>query len=111
MTGSLQTQLFLFRLKSVWSDPSRVILIDRAKNVASMSQLGFSMKDVKAICMALTPDDRVAGPAKHDHGKPGEIWVFHSMYKGVRMYLKLWLTSVDDIDRITIISCHQEGLT
>lgn len=75
-----------------------------------MSELELSMKDVEYMCLALVPADCVAGSIADDKGRAGEIWVFHPIYDGVRMYLKLSLTAVEGVDYLSVISCHHEGM-
>lgn len=110
MGARLQLQLFLLRLKKVFATMTNVTLYPRDKNIESMSELELDMNDVKAMCLQLTPADCITGPVPHDKGMPGEVWVFHPTYKGIRMYLKLWLTVDNNIDHVTIISCHEEGM-
>jgi hypothetical protein len=110
MSGSLQCQLFLLRLKNACTTMSTVYLVNRDKNIQSMTDLGIDMSDVKAICMELVPGDQRVGPVSDDGGRPGEVWIFHPTYKGISMYLKLSLVSDGGTDHITIISCHREGM-
>jgi hypothetical protein len=74
-----------------------------------MARLGFVMEDIRAMCIELRPEERIAGPCADDKGRPGDIWVFHHQYKGQFMYLKFSLYTVDAQDALTIVSCHEEG--
>lgn len=87
-----------------------VFLVQREKNIQSMLDLGITLDDVKTMCMALVPQDWQVGPVPDDGGKPGDVWVFHPTYKGIKMYLKVRLVTQEGTDYLTIISCHQEGL-
>ena len=73
MSGSLPTQLFLLRLKQVWSDPDRVLVAPRDKNLNSMAELELNMTDVKKMCLGLVPADLVAGPVPDDKGRAGNV--------------------------------------
>lgn len=110
MSETLQVQLLLLRLKKMWNTPERITLAPRQKNLQSMSTLGLSMSDVKNVCFGLQPGDRIAGPLLHDKGSDGEVWIFTPMYNGIKMYLKVFLTSEYNQDYLQIISFHEEGL-
>ena len=110
MSGSLSLQVFLLRLKKVWRHPDRVVVAQRVKNLQSMSELELSMKDIERMCLQLVPADWVVGPSPDDKGRGTDVWVFHPMYKGTKMYLKLSLTPVEGVDYLRVISCHREGM-
>lgn len=110
MSGTLQVQLFLIRLKQIWKTPERITLAPREKNLQSMAALEITMTDVKTMCLNLRPADRLVGPVEHDKGHPGDVWVFTPTFRDTKMYLKLWLRSDHGEDWIEIISCHKEGL-
>lgn len=110
MNGSLPVQVFLLRLKKLWRHPDRVFLAQREKNLQSMSELELSMKDIERMCLRLVPADLVTGPSPDDKGRGGDVGVFHPIYNGTKMYLKLSLTAVDGVDYLRIISCHREGM-
>jgi hypothetical protein len=105
----LPVQVFLLRLKKVWQRPDRVTLVRREKNITSMSELELSMADIRRMCLQLVPADRAAGPSPDDKGRPGQVCVFHPVYRGTKMYLKVSLNVVDGTDFLTVISCHREG--
>lgn len=98
MSGSLQVQVFLLRLKKAWNHPDRVVPAQRKKNLQSMSELELSMKDIERMCLQLVPADWVADPSPDDKGRGGDVWVFHPIYQGAKMYLKLSLTAVEGVD-------------
>lgn len=106
----MPVQVILLRVKKVWRHPERVVLAQRQKNLQSMSELELSMTDVERMCLQLVPKDWVAGPSPDDKGRAGDVWVFHPVYRGIRMYLKFSLTVVEDVDHLRIISCHREGM-
>jgi hypothetical protein len=111
MGSDLQVQLFLLRLRKVWTNRSCVILSPRGKNIESMARLGLVMEDIRTMCIELVPQEKIAGPCEDDKGRPGQIWIFHHMYRGQMMYLKLSLRTVNDKDYLTIVSCHEEGIS
>lgn len=106
----MPVQVFLLRLKKLWQHPDRVVLVQREKNLQSMSELELSMKDIERMCLQLVPADWVAGPSPDDKGRGTDVWVFHPIYNGKKMYLKLSLTAVEGVDYLRIISCHREGM-
>lgn len=110
MAETLQFQLFLVRLKRVWQDAERVMIAPREKNTRSMSDMELTAHDVRDMCLSLRPKDLVAGPVPHDAKSEGDVWVFHPVHKGTKMYLKLWLRTLDEEDYLEVISCHREGM-
>jgi len=100
---------YLIKVKKALKNPKNVYFVPRTKNMRELAALGLSMADVLRIISCLEPRDYYAGPEKVRDGTPGAVMIFHRPYGSMILYIKLVLLIVDGVERVKILSFHEEG--
>lgn len=82
-----QVALFLKLLRECAACDFR--LERRPENMATLAQLGMTMRDAHERILALTPADYVEGPKPRSADSSQEAWVFGLSLEGVAVYVKV----------------------
>jgi hypothetical protein len=82
-----QVALFLKLLKTCAACKFR--LERRPENMATLAQLGMTVRDARYRILALTPADYVEGPKPRKSNSSQEAWVFGLNLQGVSVYVKV----------------------
>jgi hypothetical protein len=61
----------------------------RPENMATLAQLGMTVRDVRCRILALTPADYVEGPTPRKSNPSQDAWVFGLKPQGVSVYVKV----------------------
>jgi hypothetical protein len=104
--ASLALQVFLKRLRTVLAEQSRVMVVDRDKNLDAMHRFGLNKKEICKRLAKLGPSNYWKGPEADDDGSDGSVWFFFHDEFGARFYVKLKLYVIEGEDRLTVLSFH-----
>ena len=85
----------------------RAIFIERPENKKTLYDYNLSTNDVYRIIVELTEEDYYKGPEDDRDGSAGYIWVFIHPLSGCRIYIKLKLFAIDEVDYVKILSFHE----
>ncbi len=77
----------------------------RAENMATLAQLGITVRDAKARILALTPEEYVSGPTPRPERPEQESWVFGLRIQGTTVYVKVSVRS--EPVRCLCVSFHE----
>ena len=83
--------------------------VPRRKSLQSLSEHGMTVRDAKDIILSLTVSNYYKGPKDDfDVNRPGHIWEFKTLFNGVRFYIKLKITSENNIEILKCIGFHED---
>jgi hypothetical protein len=97
---------FLERMKTVLATPSRVIFIPRDKNLSTLARFDLTVKDVLRRLALLGPSNYAKGPEADEDRTEGSVWIFFHNEAGTRLYVKLKLIRIGNLDWLKILSFH-----
>ncbi len=106
---SLEQELirrFLTEFKRIVTSERGLDLIDRPKNLRTLSRLGLTEHNLKDELLALSVTDYCSGPDE-DRDKRGEIWVFGRTIGEAEIYIKLKIADVEGESVAKCMSFHE----
>ncbi|MFO7773506.1 MAG: hypothetical protein R6V59_06180 [Dehalococcoidia bacterium] len=103
---------FLEEVKQTITNPSSRydswLLVKRKENVECITELGFTLNDVRDAILGLSVVDYCAGPLQ-DRVMPGDLWVFGKALQGREVYIKVKLARFGPVKIVRIVSFHFAG--
>ena len=104
MPGKIILQ-FLLKVKQLVS-AGRWAFVPRKKNLETLSNMGFTVKEVKDEILSLDLLDYQKGP-EPDYSCSGDVWVFKRRIEGKELYIKLKIDIANDgYEALKCISFH-----
>jgi hypothetical protein len=80
-------------------------LVLRPENKECISQLGYTLQDVKETLLGLSVDDYSEGPCQ-DRDEKGDLWVFGKVIDNRTVYIKVKVASLRPLRIVRVISFH-----
>ena len=96
---------FLTRLKDtlIHGGSKNLILVTRDKNNKTITELGFTKRNIFQEIISLSSKDYYDGPL-NDKDNNGILWTFIKKIKGRNLYIKIKLKNTKDV---IVISFHE----
>jgi hypothetical protein len=82
-----------------------IYVLERLKNRQSLAYLGLTKANRTDEILGLSVADYWRGP-KPDRDKPGEVWEFAKMVKGMEVYIKLKVAHAEEEKIAKCLSFH-----
>ncbi len=102
----LHVAVFLKEFKQIVTQGRGLDIVDRKKNLHSLSMLGLTKKNCKNEILSLSVSNYSSGP-KPDRDKPGKVWEFGKKIKEKEIYIKLKIADIGLIKIAKCISFHE----
>jgi len=80
---------FLFQFKFFAQAVPGFSLIERQKNIDSITAMGITIPQLKSVILKLTPKNYVSGPEEDVKYPEHYIWLFGYDFGGEEVYIKL----------------------
>jgi hypothetical protein len=96
---------FLRNFKKIATSGRGIDIVDRRKNLESLSKLEITKRNCREEILSLSVGDYCEGP-KPDKDKPGEIWEFGRKIRNKEVYIKLKIAQVGEEMIAKCISFH-----